>query len=173
MWADESSFTLLPTSERVYVWRTPKEAYQQECLVLRVKHGGNYVRVWAAISWYSVGPIITPRGQITAGENVNRLGNQVNTMIQMLFPNNDAVFQDDNVLVHTAVTVHSLFEGHKGEFQYLSWPAQSPDLNIIEPLWSVFESRVRNMFPPPTSQWRSWLRHYVTSRKVGGLSPDD
>jgi hypothetical protein len=24
-------------------------------------------------------------------------------------------------------------------------------LNIIEPLWSVFESRVRNRFPPPTS----------------------
>jgi hypothetical protein len=24
-------------------------------------------------------------------------------------------------------------------------------LNIIEPLWSVLESRVRNRFPPPTS----------------------
>jgi hypothetical protein len=26
MWADESSFTLFPTSGRVYVWRTPKES---------------------------------------------------------------------------------------------------------------------------------------------------
>jgi hypothetical protein len=30
----ESSFMLFPTSERVYVWRTPKEAYNAECPVL-------------------------------------------------------------------------------------------------------------------------------------------
>jgi transposase len=30
-------------------------------------------------------------------------------------------------------------------------PAQSPDLNIIEPLWSVLGTRVRNRFPPPAS----------------------
>ena len=41
-------------------------------------------------------------------------------MVQVLFPNNDAVFQDD------------------------SWP----NLNVIEPLWSVLESGVRSRFPP-------------------------
>jgi hypothetical protein len=30
MWSDESSFTLLPASGRVYVWRTQKEAYNPE-----------------------------------------------------------------------------------------------------------------------------------------------
>jgi hypothetical protein len=45
---------------------------------------------------YSVGPIITLRGRITAREYVDRLGNQVHHMIQTLFLNNDAVFQDDN-----------------------------------------------------------------------------
>jgi hypothetical protein len=46
----------------------------------------------------------------------------------------------------------SWFEEHEGEeLQQLPWPAQSPDLNIIEPLWSVLETRVRNRFPPPTS----------------------
>jgi transposase len=37
----------------------------------------------------------------------------------------------------------------KMNFQHLPWPPHSPDLNIIEPLWSVFETRVRNRFPPP------------------------
>jgi hypothetical protein len=40
---------------------------------------------------HSVGSIITFHGRITAREYVDRLGNQVHPMIQMLFPN-DAVF---------------------------------------------------------------------------------
>jgi hypothetical protein len=43
IWSDESSFALFPTSQRVYVWRTRKEAYTPECLVPTVAS--------AAISW--------------------------------------------------------------------------------------------------------------------------
>jgi hypothetical protein len=41
---------------------------------------------------YSVGPIITLHGRITAKEFVDRLGNQVHPMIQTFFANSDAVF---------------------------------------------------------------------------------
>jgi hypothetical protein len=71
---------------------------------------------------YFVGPIITPHDRITAREYVDMLGNQVHPMIQTLFPNDDAVFQDDdNGLIHTAGTVQSWFEGHEGELQHLPW----------------------------------------------------
>jgi hypothetical protein len=53
--------------------------------------------------------------------------------------------------IRTVGTVQSWFEVHEGELQHLPWPAQSPDLNIIEPLWSVSETSVRNRFTPPTS----------------------
>jgi hypothetical protein len=73
-------------------------------------------------------------------------------MIQTLFPNNDALFQqDDNAYIHTAGTVYSWLEEDEDELQHLPWPAQSPDLNITELLWSVFETRLRNRFQPPTS----------------------
>jgi hypothetical protein len=72
---------------------------------------------------------------------MDRLGNQVHPIIQTLFPNNNAVFQDDNTPIHTAETAQSWFEEHEGELQHLPWPAQS-HLNITEPLWSVLETRV-------------------------------
>jgi hypothetical protein len=64
----ELSFTLFPTLGRVYVWRTPKEAYNPEFLVPAVKHGGGSVMVLAAVLWYSVGSIIMLHGRITARE---------------------------------------------------------------------------------------------------------
>jgi hypothetical protein len=33
IWSHESSFTLFPTSWKVYVWRTPEKGYNPECLV--------------------------------------------------------------------------------------------------------------------------------------------
>jgi hypothetical protein len=75
------------------------------------------------------------------------LGNQVHHIIQTLFPNNDAVFQDYSTPIHTAGTVQTRFEQHDGEIQHLPWPAQSPDLNITEPLWSVLETRGEEQIP--------------------------
>ena len=47
------------------------------------------------ISWYSDGPIISLNGQITASDYVDTVENQVHPTVQILFPNNDAIFQDD------------------------------------------------------------------------------
>jgi hypothetical protein len=47
--------------------------------------------------------------------------------------------------------VQSWFEEHEGELHF-PWPAQSPYLNFTEPLWPVLETRMRNRFPPSTSQ---------------------
>jgi hypothetical protein len=47
---------------------------------------------------------------------MDSLGNQVHPMIQTLFPNNNAVFQDDSAPIHTAGTVQSWFESMKVNF---------------------------------------------------------
>jgi hypothetical protein len=99
---------------------------------------------------YTVGPIITLHDRIAARDYVDRLGNQVHSMIQTLFSNNDAVLQDYNAPIHTAGTVQSWCKEPEDELQHLPWPAQSPDLNITKPLWSVLQTGTRNRFPTPT-----------------------
>jgi len=50
---------LFPTSGWAYVWRMPNEVYTSERLAPTVKYGGGSVTIWAEISRYSAGPIIT------------------------------------------------------------------------------------------------------------------
>jgi hypothetical protein len=91
VWSDESSSTPFPTSGGVYVWRTPKEAYNSECLVqLQQWNMGRFSDGSGSniVVQYSVGPIITLHGRITAKEYVDKLGNQVHPMIQTLILNN-------------------------------------------------------------------------------------
>jgi hypothetical protein len=105
------------------------EACNPECQVTVVKHGGGSVVVWATISWYCAGPLITVHGRITASDCMDILSNQVHPMVWM-FTNNDAVFFSP---ILTARSFQSWFEKHEEALQHLIWPAQSPDLNIIEP----------------------------------------
>ena len=109
---------------------------------------------------YFAGPVLTLNGQITASNYMDILGSQVHRLVQVLFPNNDAVFQDNDSPIHTARSVQSWLEEHEDALQHLLWPAQSPNLNIIKPLWSVLESKVRSRFPPSTlkqleEEWHS------------------
>jgi len=72
--------------------------------------------IWAAVSRYSAGPIITQYAPFTASSYVDIFVNQVHRTVQMLFPTNDAIFQDDNSPIHTARSVQSWFEEHKWHF---------------------------------------------------------
>ena len=105
--------------------------------------------IWVAISWYSADPI-TLNNQITASDYVDILGSQVHPMVQM-FPKSAAIFKNDSSPIHKSRSVQFWFEEHEDVLKHFPWPTQSPDLNIIEPLWSVLDSGVRSRFPSPSS----------------------
>ena len=41
------------------------------------------------------------------------------------------------------------FEEHNNEFEVLTWPPNSPDLNPVELLWDVLDKQVQSMEAPP------------------------
>ena len=135
---------LFTTSGWVYVWKMPKEAYNP-----KVKHGSWSVMIWAAIFRFSAGPRIALNGQITASDCVDILGDRVNPVVQMLFPNNDAIFQDDSLHIYSQ-NCSVWFWGAWG-CNSSSLASVINRLKYIEPLWSVLESRARSRFPFPSS----------------------
>ena len=50
------------------------------------------------------------------------LGNQLHPVVQMLFPNDDAIFQDDNWSIHTARNAQSMFQEHEDALKQIPWP---------------------------------------------------
>lgn len=51
-------------------------------------------------------------------------------------------FQHDNATPHTAKRSLQAFED--GEIEAINWPANSPDLNPIENIWSIIDKQLIN-----------------------------
>ena len=64
------------------------------------------------------------------------------------------MFQDDNTIAHRASVVKDWKENHQINV-VLPWPAQNPDLNPIENLWSTLERKIGlRKKKPENSLWR-------------------
>lgn len=83
-------------------------------------------------SWASLEPIVVVAQTIKEMDDLNIIANQLHTYMKAIFPIGNRTFQHNNVPFQNTKIVLGCFQEHRDEFQLISWPPDSPDLNLIK-----------------------------------------
>lgn len=149
IWSDESRYKLFKSDGRFWTWRKMGHRYDCQHLIPTVKYGGGSVMVWACFSWWGLGPIVVVDGILNQKTYKELLEKHKEAIQQACSEDGDFFFQQDNAPCHKTNAIKKWME--ENEVRVLPWPAQSPDLSPIEPLWDVLERRIRARNPHPKS----------------------
>ncbi|KAL1497932.1 hypothetical protein ABEB36_008812 [Hypothenemus hampei] len=141
LFTDESKFNLFGSDGQHRVWRKPNEALKQH-LRATVKHGGGSVMVWGCMTAKGPGFLHFIDGIMDQNMYLEILKGNVKQSAQKLEIEETFYFYQDNDPKHKAQKVRSwlLYNCPK----VIETPPQSPDLNVIENLWSQLKVAIRN-----------------------------
>ncbi|GFU71750.1 transposable element Tc1 transposase [Trichonephila clavipes] len=156
IFSDESMFNIFGSDGRRMVWRKPNTSHHPKHTIPTVKHGGGSVMVWGCTAASGVGKLVFIDGILHKMAYLNILQNNLKESADKLGLGSNFIFQQDNNPKHTAFVVKEWLIYHCRN--QLNTPPQSPDLNVIENLWSHLERAVQKHQITSKEQLKSVLQ---------------
>ena len=158
--SDEMNIEVDNRKNRVMIRRRPSEKYHPDCIVQRTKQGSGSLGIWACMDFDGICGFRIFDGRLNQHAYLDILNRELLPTITREQMNGiQSVFQQDNAPCHRAKTVEKWFTDNK--ITKLTWPANSPDLNCIENLWSWLDSQISKANPQNLDQLKSCVVNHL------------
>ncbi len=114
------------------------------------------VMIWAAMSSAGVGPLCFLKSTVNAAIYQEILEHFMLPSADKLYGDADFIFQQELAPAHTSKGTKSWFNDHG--VTVLDWPANTPDLNPIENLWSIVKRKMRDTRPNNADELKATVK---------------
>ncbi len=111
---------------------------------------------WASMSSAVVGPLCFLKSKVNAAICQEIIEHFMLPSADKLYGDADFIFQQDLAPAHTAKGTKSWFNDHG--VTVLNWPANSPDLNLIENLWGIVKRKMRDTRPNNAEELKATIK---------------
>lgn len=155
IFSDESMFNI-PIGHCGRVWRKKGESFNTDCTRKCVKHPGGLM-IWGCMDYKGVGKLLFVSEKINSQVYQDILNEGLIPTLNDHFPDGisefteeQPIFQQDLAPAHNSKSTKKWFSDNN--INVLPWPANSPDLNVIENVWRDIKFAINRTDPRPRTK---------------------